>query len=762
MRVCAVAFLLGILLVQQLADLPSLWWGALLLPLVWLSLRRPAWLAPTFFVAGVVWVSLRAFWILGDTLPNELEGADVLVSGYIADIPRTTEQGVRFTLDVNDARYEQQHVRVPHRIMLSSYGVTALNVGEQWQLLVRLKRPHGFQNPGGFDYERDLFQKRIRATGYVRAESPPQLLSPYSARYAIDRLRQKLGERIRALLGDEPRAGIIVALANGDRSGISDEQWMMLRRTGTNHLMAISGLHIGLVAGFVFFLVRWLWALPGVTVLRWPAPKVAAVGAIVAAIVYAALAGFAIPTQRALIMVAVAMGAVLAQRRVGATQLLATALLAVLLYDPLATLSAGFWLSFAAVSVIVLFLYGRRGAMDWRNLGYMQWGIAIGLLPLLLIFFQQVSLVGPLANFIAVPVFGLLVVPFTLAGALTSSFMPDNISAFLLHLALWPLELVWAVLAYLASFTFSVWVQHSPGVWALGCAVIGVVLLLAPRGWPARWLGTVWLMPMLLLPPRGPAPGEIWFTLLDVGQGLSALVRTHDHTLVYDTGPRFSARFDTGRAVVIPYLRHQGIRRVDTLVISHGDNDHIGGAHSLLTAFAVGRILSSVPARLPGAHSCSAGQHWQWDGVDFKMLHPPENHRLTGNNASCVLKVSSRYGSVLLPGDIEARAERELLEREGEALAAQILVVPHQGSKTSSTSAFIDAVHPQIALFASGYRNRFGHPNSDVKTRYQQRQVTLFESSAHGAVEIHLSVHGSETRSYRQHNKRYWFDRVSL
>jgi competence protein ComEC len=760
MRVCALAFLLGILLVQQLADLPSLWWGALLLPLAWLSLRRPSWLLLMFFVAGVFWVTLRASWVLNDALPNEFEGVDLRVTGYIADIPRTTEHGVRFALDVSDAEREQRRVQVPDRIVLSSYGALSPNVGEQWQLSVRLKRPHGFQNPGGFDYERDLFQKRIRATGYVRAEPPPQMLADYSARYAVDRLRQRLGERIRGLLGDEPHAGIIVALVNGDRSGITDKQWIVFRRTGTNHLMAISGLHIGLVAGFVFFLVRWLWALPGVTVLRWPAPKVAAVAAIVAAIAYAALAGFAIPTQRALIMVAVAMGAVLTQRRVVATQLLAAALLAVLVYDPLATLSAGFWLSFAAVSVIVLFLYGRRRALDWRNLGYVQWGIAVGLLPLLLIFFQQVSLVGPLANFIAVPVFGLLVVPFTLAGAVTSGFLPDVLSGFLLQLALWPLELVWTMLAYLAGFTFSVWVQHSPGVWALACAIIGVVLLLAPAGWPARWLGAVWLMPMLLLAPSRPGSGEIWFTLLDVGQGLSAVVRTSDHTLIYDTGPRFSARFDTGRAVVIPYLRHQGVRRVDTLVISHGDNDHIGGASSVLAGISVGRILSSVPARLPGARWCSVGQHWRWDDVDFAMLHPSAGHRFTGNNASCVMKVSSRYGAVLLPGDIEAPAERELVAHERETLAAQILVVPHQGSKTSSTSAFIDAVRPQIALFATGYRNRFGHPNPEVKARYQERQITSYASSVHGAIEIHLGVHGIETRSYRQHNQRYWFNRA--
>jgi competence protein ComEC len=497
-------------------------------------------------------------------------------------------------------------------------------------------------------------------------------------------------------------------------------------------------------------------------VLRWPAPKVAAVGAIAAATVYAALAGFSIPTQRALIMIAVAMGAVLLQRRVATTQLLAMALLLVLLYDPLAALSAGFWLSFTAVAVIVLFLNARqRKGIDWRNLGRLQWGIAIGLLPLLLLFFQQVSLVGPLANFFAVPLFGMLVVPFTLGGTIATMLLPDALTNWLFQFALWAVKLVWIVLEYLAGLRYSVWTQHSPGLWALAASIVGVFLLLAPRGWPARWLGAVWLLPLFTLKPAAPAPGAVWFTLLDVGQGLAAVVRTHSHILVYDTGPRFSTRFDAGRAVVVPYLRHQGVPRIDTLVVSHGDNDHIGGAASVLTDVAVGKIISSVPERLPMAEACIAGLQWRWDDVQFEILHPPIGSDLRGNNASCVLKVSGRHGSLLLPGDIEAKAERQLVEREREALASQVLVVPHQGSKTSSTRAFIKAVKPQFALFSSGYLNPFKHPHAQVKARYERHQARLYNSAVHGAVEVQLSEDGTEARAYRQHNRRYWFNQPS-
>ena len=353
------------------------------------------------------------------------------------------------------------------------------------------------------------------------------------------------------------------------------------------------------------------------------------------------------------------------------------------------------------------------------------------------------------------------VVPFTLAGTMATMLLPDVLTASLLQLAVWVLELVWASLEYLAGLRYSVWTQHSPGLWPLAAAVVGVALLLAPRGWPVRWLGAVWLLPMFTLQPAAPTAGAFWFTLLDVGHGLASVVRTHSHTLVYDTGPRFSARFDAGRAVVVPYLRRQGVGQIDTLVVSHGDNDHIGGVDSVLADIAVGNIISSVPERLPMAKACIAGQEWQWDDVQFKILHPADGSDLQGNNASCVLKVTGRYGSILVPADIEARAEKELVKREGKALASQVLVVPHQGSKTSSTGAFVRAVAPQLALFSTGYRNPFKHPHAQVKARYEGQRVRLYNSAIHGAVEVRFKEGGIEVRPYRQQNRRYWFNRPS-
>lgn len=722
-----------------------------------MAFKRPVWLIPLFFVAGVAWVSFRAGLILEDNLAHDLEGQNILVDGQIANIPQRAEFGQRFELDVIRAELAGQAVQVPQRILLNSQDFSFQPyAGETWRLLVRLNRPHAYQNPGGFDYEAYLFYNRIRAKGYVREELAPQRLSS-AAWYDINRLRQNLGERIRAQLADNPYAGIVVALANGDGRGVNAEQWQVLRQTGTLHLIAISGLHISLIGGMVFFLARWLWALPGVTVLRLPAPMFGAVCALLAATAYAALAGFVIPTQRALIMLAVAMSGILLRRRFAPSWLLAVAALLVLLYDPLSVMTPGFWLSFAAVGVILFAMHHDRIATSiFYKWGYVQWAIALGMLPLMLAMFQQVSLVAPLANMLAVPVFDLMAVPLTLIGVICLAVFPDAWASLFFQLAAKLMQWLWQVLVYLADAPFSQWAQASPPFWILLCALIGVALLLAPRAWPARWLGVIWMTPLLFVQPATPALGEIWFSLLDVGQGLAAVVRTQAHTLVFDTGPRFG-QFDTGGAVVEPYLRAVGVRRIDTLMISHGDNDHIGGADTLLRNLPTTTVSSSVPDKLPHAELCQMGQRWTWDEVNFTVLNPEGIGSKRANNDSCVLQVQSRHGTVLLPADIEAQAERKLLLRWQQQLHADILVAPHHGSKTSSTSAFIETVAPHYVLFPIGYRNRYHHPHPSVLERYTERNILLRDSASAGALEFHLGANGIEARPYRQWHRRYWY-----
>ena len=673
----------------------------------------------------------------------------------MADVPKDMEHGTRIEFDVQRALLEGVPVTVPRKIRLNMRDERPLQLGDEWGLWVRLKRPHGFRNPGSFDYEGYLFHERIRATGYVKDKPPPQLLNSDPYNYPVGRFRQYLGERIHAALSDNPFAGVITAFANGDQNGVSDTQWRVFQRTGTTHLIAISGMNIGLVSGIVFLLVRWLWGWTGSGVLRLPAHKAAAVAALVAALFYAALAGFAIPVQRALIMLSVVLGSLLLQRNVRSSHLLAVALLAVLLYDPLAVMAPGFWLSFGSVAIILLVVQGRMGERRWQVWGRVQWAITIGLFPLLLLWFQQASLAAPLANLLAIPVIEIAVIPLTLLGIVCQVLLPDAVAAALFQLAAWSMAQLWLALEAMARFDQLQWLQSAPSLWALLCAAIGVVWLLLPHGWPARWVGAVWLLPMLLLRPAAPQPCEAWVTVLDVGQGLAAVVRTHEHTLVFDTGARFSPRFDMGRAVVAPYLRATGVRKLDTLIVSHQDNDHIGGAASLVEQYPAARTLTSVPERLPGADPCVAGETWRWDGVEFSLLNPlAESARR--NNASCVLMVTSVHGKVLLTGDIEAKAERALVARWGEQLRAEVLVVPHHSSKTSSTEIFIDTVRPRYALIPVGYRSRYRHPHPTVVQRYAERNITRYNSPQHGALQVVLDAGGVKVTPYRQQAQRYW------
>ncbi len=761
MRLAILFFLFGVILFQQCAELPDRYWlaAAALLPLAWWwrGLRLPLAL-----LGGFLWALLQASWMAGGVLPEHLQGVDLELEGTIASLVERDSRRARFRFLVERVIHGEQEYNTPRQVLLSWYGrAPELGVGERWRLTVRLKRPHGFMNPGGFDYEKWLFQQRIGATGYVRPKSPQIFLASPWYSHPVDRLRSHLRREIAQHLDEHPFTGMITALAIGERSAIGERQWEVLTATGTNHLMAISGLHIGLVAGLLFLAGRRIWSWLGRAPLLLPAPRAAALFALLGAAAYAALAGFSIPTQRALIMVAVVMAALLLQRQVGPTHGLLLALLGVLLLDPMAVVTVGFWLSFGAVAVILYGLGGRlHGSAGWRQWGRVQWVVALGLLPLLAFAFQQAPLLSPVANLAAVPWVSLAVVPLTLLGALCLLLYPP-LGGWLLQLAADLLGWLWPILEWLAGLDFARWQPNGePSLWAVLAAMLGILWMLAPRGMPARWVGVLWLAPLVLAPPQRPAHGEAWFTLLDVGQGLAAVVQTRNHTLVYDTGPRFSPRFDTGKAVLVPFLRSAGVRELDMLVVGHGDNDHIGGVESLLRSYPARRLLSAVPERVGGGtEPCRRGERWSWDGVRFHMLHPGPEGGGGGNNASCVLRVESDGGALLLTGDIERRAERELLATAPSRLAAEILVAPHHGSKTSSQARFIAAVDPDYVLFPVGYRNRFSHPHPKVVQRYREMGVRMLDSASHGAIRFRLAREGvSAPLSYRLLARRYWND----
>ena len=760
MRTGTLAFLLGVWLLQQQAGLPGRDWAWLLVlavPLgVWL---KPFWHLPVWLAAGYLWSLLVASHLLGQALPADLEGRDLIIEGRIAGLPVRAERRLRFEFDVEEARTQGQPVAVPQRVRLNWYGQPPpLVPGEPWRLKVRLKRPHGFLNPGGFDYEAWLFRHRIRATGYVRKDALNRRLGPPRGE-GLQRWRKGIRYRLAAVL-PTPAGAMVRALVMGDRSAITPAQWEVMRRTGTTHLMAISGLHIGLVAGLAFFLGQRLWRFSGRGMLWLPAPGAGAVLALLAAVGYAGLAGFSVPTQRALIMVAVVMLALLLGRPVQPSRTLALALLLVLILDPLAVLAAGFWLSFGAVAIIFYGLAGRTGRIPrWRQALRVQWWISLGLFPLLVLFFQQASLVAPPANLVAVPLVGLLVVPLALTGTLLLGLVPPLGTA-LLALSSGILESVFRGLTWLGDAPLGQLhlAAISPG--AVVLAGLGVVLLMLPRGLPGRWPGLILFLPLLLGEAPRPNSGQAWFTLLDVGQGLAAVVQTRHHTLVFDTGPRFGPNFDAGRAVVVPFLRQAGVRQVDTLIVSHGDRDHIGGVESLLAAMPARRILSSVPDKLRqyDVARCREGQRWDWDGVRFRILHPAGNGGRRRNDASCVLQVTAGPDVLLLTGDIEKPAERDLLRRMPDALRATVLVAPHHGSNTSSTAEFIRAVAPRQVLFPVGYRNRYRFPAARVTARYDAAGIQRFDTAKGGAIALQLGEGDRTVRLQRRTARRYWHD----
>ena len=750
MIVSALSFLSGLLVVQQFSALPGSQW----LIVVTVSAGIMAWLRYwrwLFFVTGVLWAIVFAMVRLSDRLPESLEGINIPVKGLIVDLPEQDERQTRFDFIVTESAQ-----KLPSKLRLSwYYPDQAIKAGQYWSFTIKLKRPHGSLNPGGFDYERWLFTQGIGAVGYVRPDSKPVLLGRDSAWINISVWRQRITDRLSFLLSESPSLGLIKALTIGDGSGITQQQWDVFRKTGTTHLVVISGSHVGLIAGLAYFLVLKIWAWTGL--LRWSPQRVAAVAAMLVAVFYAGLAGFSVPAQRAVIMLGVVMLAIILQRNTRPFNTLAIALFAVLAFDPLAVLAVGFWLSFLAVSLIIYVVAGRLSKSGYMLEGIkINWATSVGLSPLLLFFFQQVSLISPLANFIAVPVISLLAVPLSLLAVVLMFGFP-LLASKLFMVVDTALQGLWWLLVRLAELPLATISHAQPSVWALVFALPGVLLLLAPRGMPARWLSLIMFLPLVFTPANKPKAGSINMTLLDVGQGLSVVVQTENHWLVYDTGAKFSAESDMGRSVVLPFLRRQGADKIDRLIISHGDNDHIGGALSLMQGMPTEQVLTSVPQQLSDYSPlmCEAGQSWIWDKVTFTLLSP-QHPFVSDNDNSCVLKIESEQGAVLLTSDIETAAESWLVETYGNQLKAKVLISPHHGSKTSSTFEFLQAVQPVYVLIPAGYRNQFGHPHQEVLDRYEQIKAQWLNTADSGAISLGVKEGLWQVQSLRATESKYW------
>ncbi len=727
-------------------------------------------------LAGFFWAALLAHRVMGTGLDPANEGRDIVLIGTIDSLPYEFEQGARFQFKVEHSIGD---FVAPPKVVLGWYSEhIEVQPGQRWQLTVRLQRPHGNANPFGFDYEVWLLEQGLRATGYVREGNRNKKIDEFvpSVGNVVERCRSILRSRITAALPGATYAGVIVALVVGDQRGIDQSDWALFNRTGIGHLVSISGLHITMVAGLFAWMASSLWRRSFFTKaqlpLLLPAQKVAALVGAFVALAYVLLAGFGVPAQRTLYMLSVVAIALWTGRITSVSHVLCCALGLVVLLDPWAMLWPGFWLSFGAVAAILFACVGRGDLPAWRSgtregqVFFAAWlalrtqyAVTAGLVPLSMVLFAQVSVVGPLANAVAIPLISFVVTPLALVGSL----LPAPLAHWVLAIAHWCVEMMAHFLAWIGNGPMAVWRAPLPPAWVFAFALVGTVWALAPRGWPVRWAGLLAWTPLLAGKAVSPPPGQMLVTAFDVGQGMALLVETHGHRLLYDTGPAYSPESNGGNRVIAPYLKARGIMALDTMVVSHADVDHSGGALATLDAVPTGQLISSLPpdhevVRASRQHSrCAAGQAWTWDGVRFEILHPVDSdyheEQSKTNALSCVLRISTAQTSVLLAGDIEAAQEGKLLERG--QVRADVLLAPHHGSGTSSTEAFLEAVHPTGAIFQVGYRNRYHHPQKRVMQRYEDLGIAILRTDVEGAITLDFSRQPS-WQSYRSEYRRYW------
>lgn len=764
-----IVFLLGNLYLQTFSQLPTHFTIFTLIitsSLSWLGLRkRCAYLYLLIaFSLGLAWSTWYAGTILSWSLPKEFEGQPVLLTGYIASLPVTDNWGTSFTFALEELRHEKKIIRGKANLLISwRQHSPQLKVGDKWELIVRLKRIHGLQNPGAFDYEAWALQKGLRAKGYVLSNPKNKLISHSWYRYPIHQLRQILQAKIQFYLPKSSLAPWLMALIIGERNGIPPDYWQILRNTGTNHLMAIAGLHIGLIAGFAHTIVVWIWRRIYILPLWLPAPHAGAYGAITTAILYSALAGFSLPTQRACIMLAAFILTSLSKLKTSVWYSWSLALLMVILLNPLSVLTESFWLSFGTIALIIYGMHQRLAPKGfWWKWGRVQWIIGLGLIPLTLMLFQECSLISFVANSIAIPWLGFLILPFCLLSTVFL-FIAPSFGALLLLIAEKSLAGLWVLLTWFSHLHFAAWHQAIPNMGIFVLLIMGILLLLLPAGFPGKGIGLIWVLPFFLYHPSKPNHGDFWLTLLDVGQGLSAVIQTKEHILIFDAGPKYNANFDMGETIVLPYLRTLHTNKIDMLVISHGDNDHIGGANALIKSMPIASIKTSVPEQFKQASYCTAGSNWQWDQVNFTFLYPDHEQLNLGNDSSCVLLIDNGIHRILLTGDIEKHAEKVLLNQEVSQLAAHILVAPHHGSKTSGLKEFIHAVNPHFVLYATGYRNRYHFPHVSVIQSYKELLTIQLNTAETGAIQFKLEKHKANAQPtlYRTSHQRYWMNDTS-
>lgn len=784
MKFWVLAAVIGINLVQLFPSIPSTYWlvgmGFLgLLLTCFASLRFLPLLIVSGLISGVFWACLEADQRMSQKLSTDLEGKELNVSGWIVSLPTHTERGWKFVLRISDGRLKGK----TGDLLLSWYGDQKIQPGDCWQLRVKLVKPQGSVNPGLFDYQGWLFQQGISARGYVTSNRAKKLghsiwIAPHH------QLRHWLREKLLKHLRGSETAGLTTALVIGESAQIQPSQWKTLSATGTNHLLVISGLHVGIIAAGSFLLLQGLGA--GI--------RQAMILSMVFAFCYGALAGFGLPVQRALMMTAMAMVCFILSRRVHLFSLFLFSLFGVLVIEPFAPLSTGFWLSFGAV-FFLLYAFSSRYVLlpgktnlpldspldspsmvhklmkgferyglkkNIKSLAFSQWIIMVGLFPLLLLNVGQFSFISLLVNLVALPSVGLLIVPLLLIGVL---FLPvyEPFGAFLLRLSDFFMTILWSILEWFENFGL-IYYPTAFSPFDVVFAMLGSLVLLAPQGLGVRWLGPLLFLPIVFPDQNRPDEGGVKVTVLDVGQGLSVSVRTRNHRLQYDAGGKFGDRFDIGERIVLPMIRRDGRTKLDMMVVSHSDMDHAGGVGAVVNNHRVDTIWSSEPLRDLDTLDCRQAVSWDWDGVRFEMLALV--NQLNRNNGSCILLIEAANQRILIPGDIEFFAENQLMRldffrnrlNESGKFKVHVLVAPHHGSNTSSSPGFLNMLAPDWVIVSAGYMNRFGHPHPRVLQRYKNRNIRYLNTANTGAVEIFLGSEGKlKIQTARNMRPRFWY-----
>ena len=710
-----------------------------------------------FFVVGVAMFDLTANEIISSRIASQYVGDSIVARVRIVDFPKQSGRSFSLVADTID------NPHLPQRIRISWYEPqVAIKFGDVWQLELRLRRPRGSSNPGLFDYEAWLLRERVAATGYVVQSHRNHLLRSGEPQL-LGRIRQKAVDRLAAVVGETERAAVLAAISVGARHLVTNRQWDRYARTGTSHLMAISGLHVGLAATGGYFLAVFI---AGLIRLRGNQHFVATVAAVSVAMSYALVSGLAVPAQRASLMIAIVSAVVLRRRQLRPAILVATACAVIVLLSPLASMAPGFKLSFAAVLVLLwqarrhhdghsgkLFLKHLFAA---RQLGVMQLMLLFGLLPLTVLIFGRIVVVAPVVNLLVVPVFSLVTVPCTLIGLILDGWA-QPVGDKVLLVAASSLGLAEKLIAAAAQIS---WASIAiPEIKGAGWIYIGLPLLwvLCPPGWPCRSLVLPALVALCFYLPARPDGGCADIDVLDVGQGLSIVVTTHSNIVVFDTGPAYRGGGNAAESLLIPFLEKRGISRVDTLIVSHADLDHAGGVESLLAGIDVRELRSGELLTATAGRKCIAGDYWEGDGIRFSFLHPPPDTHYQGNDASCVLLIEAGNHRALLTGDIEQPAEADLVHADS-LPSVDLVVVPHHGSRTSSGLPFVAALSPTVAVVSAGYGNRWGLPKDDIVGRWRAVGAEVLGTAESGAVSIRLCRQGGlvSMSRHRDSQRRIW------